>query len=80
MQYTIKMMVWMLYLVSSNFSDQFRHIIYQILIYRFVNMNYSILNEKENKLKFILMLFEFTIIIIIYSLLFYLSNCLKFKT
>jgi hypothetical protein len=29
-----------------SFFDQFRYIIYQILIYIFVNMDYSILNEK----------------------------------
>jgi hypothetical protein len=34
--------------------------------------------KKENKLKFILVLFKF-MIIIIYSFLFYLNNCLKFK-
>jgi hypothetical protein len=65
----LQMMIWMSYLDSSHFSDQLRYIIYRIPIYGFVNMNYSILNEKEIKIKFILLLFEFTIIVI-YSFLF----------
>jgi hypothetical protein len=60
-------MTWMSYLDSSQFADQFRYIIYRIPIYKFVNMDYSILNGK--KLKFIFLLFEFTIIVI-YSFLF----------
>jgi hypothetical protein len=58
------MMIWVSYLNFSHFSDQFRYIIYGNTIYGFVNMDYSILNGKGEKLKFILMLFEFTIIII----------------
>jgi hypothetical protein len=38
-------------------------------------MNYSILNKKEEKIKFILLLFEIKIIIT-YSFLFYLNSCL----
>jgi hypothetical protein len=48
------MMIWMSYLDSSHFSDQFRYIIYQIPIYIFVNMDYSILNgKKEKKIKYL---------------------------
>jgi hypothetical protein len=66
----LQMMICMSYLDSSHFSDPFRYIIYRIPIYGFVNMDYSILHgKKENKLKFILLLFEFTIIVI-YSFLF----------
>jgi hypothetical protein len=49
----LHMMIWISYLDPSHFSDQFRYIIYRIPIYKFVNMDYSILNKKENKLKFI---------------------------
>ena len=50
--------IWMLCLNFSHFSTQFRHVIYQILIYGFKDMRYSILNvERENKLKIILFLF-----------------------
>jgi hypothetical protein len=60
-----------------SFFDQFRHIICQILIYRFVGMNYSILNGKgKNK-------FYFTIIWIqdyyYLFILFYLNICYEFK-
>jgi hypothetical protein len=41
------MMIWMSYLDSSHFSDQFRYINYRILIYGFVNIDYSILNGKK---------------------------------
>jgi hypothetical protein len=43
----LQMMIWMSYLDSSHFSDQFRYFIYQIPIYRFVNMDYSISNGKR---------------------------------
>jgi hypothetical protein len=47
-------MIWMSYLYSSHFSDQFGLIICGIPIYGFVDMNYSILNGKmENKIKLI---------------------------
>jgi hypothetical protein len=66
----LQMMIWMSYFDFSHFFDQFRYIVYRIPIYGFVNMDYLILNvKKENKLKCILLLFEFTIIII-YSFLF----------
>jgi hypothetical protein len=45
-KYMLQMMIWMSYLDSSHFSNQFRYIIYQILINGFVNMDYSILNGK----------------------------------
>jgi hypothetical protein len=35
------------YLDFSHFCDQFRYIIYRILIYGFLNMDYSILNGKK---------------------------------
>jgi hypothetical protein len=57
------------------FSNQFRHIICRILIYGFIDMNYSILNEKGRKNYFILLLFE----IITYSFLFYLNSFLGLK-
>jgi hypothetical protein len=41
-----QMLIWISYLDSSHFSDQFRYIIYRIPIYGFVNMDYSILNGK----------------------------------
>jgi hypothetical protein len=56
------------------FSNQFRYTICRIPIYRYVDMNYSILNEK-GKIKFILLLFE----IITYSFLFYLNSCLGLR-
>jgi hypothetical protein len=40
-------MIWISYLDSSHFSDQFRYIIYRNTIYGFVNMDYSILNGKK---------------------------------
>jgi hypothetical protein len=43
----LQMMIWMSYLDSSHFTDQFRYIICRISIYRFVNMDYSILNGKK---------------------------------
>ncbi len=73
------MMIWMLYLDSSHFSDQFRHIIYEISIFRFKDINYSILIEKRPKNKIILLLFEFNIIITYIFIVVYLSNCLEFK-
>jgi hypothetical protein len=45
----LQMMIWMAYLDSSYFSDQFRYIIYQIPIYGYVNMDYLILNGKKKR-------------------------------
>jgi hypothetical protein len=43
----LQIIIWMSYLDSSYFSDQFIYFIYQIPIYGFVNMDYSILNQKR---------------------------------
>jgi hypothetical protein len=45
--FILQMMIWISYLDSSHFSDQFRYIIYRNMIYGFVNMDYSILNGKK---------------------------------
>jgi hypothetical protein len=66
----------MSYLDSSHFSNRFRHIICQILIYRFKDINYSILNKKEKNKSFYCP-FEFKINILI--LVVYVGNCLEFK-
>ena len=47
------MMIWKSYLNFSHFSNQFRHIICQFLIYGFVDTNYSILNRKDKKIYYI---------------------------
>ena len=48
----MQMMICIAYLNYSHFSNRLRHFICQILIYEFKDMNYFILNVKEeNKVK-----------------------------
>ena len=74
------MMIWMLYLDSSHFSDRFRHIICGISIFRFKDINYSILNRKNQTKSFYCYLNSILLIIVTYIfIIVYLSNCLEFK-
>ena len=49
--FLMQKMIWIKYLNSSHFSNRFKYFIYQISIYGFKDMNYSIFNVKREKIK-----------------------------